>query len=142
MSTDICVNRHSNTNLRQYSSMSIGNRIKQKRLALGMNQEELAKKLGIAQGTLSNLETGVTKAQAGHTLAELCRVLKTTPRFIIEGIGDSAVPTRPDEDQAVIELLRSMTPDQKQMLLRLGQALLGNQSQPPDPEKSSLHISD
>lgn len=38
--------------------MSIGNRVRQARKAAGMTQQQLAKKAGIKQPTLSELETG------------------------------------------------------------------------------------
>lgn len=136
------VNRPANIVSGEDMPMTIGARIKERRVALGLNQEELAKKVGIAQGTLSNLETGKTEAPSGPTLAELCKVLKTTSRWIMEGKGDPAVPAFNTEDeQTVLELLAAMTPEQRQAFVRIGQALIGTAPQPPDPQQPKLHIS-
>ena len=40
--------------------MSIGERIKKRREELGMSQLELAKRVGVTQGSIGNYETGVS----------------------------------------------------------------------------------
>ena len=50
----------------------IGEKIIRKRKALGLTQSELAKRAGIAQSTLSNIEKGEQRPQFDTTLA-ICR---------------------------------------------------------------------
>lgn len=49
----------------------IGGNVKQARLAAGLSQEELARKLGVTVMTVSRLERGVVK---DPTVSMLCRV--------------------------------------------------------------------
>jgi transcriptional regulator with XRE-family HTH domain len=55
---------------------------KRARLRLGLNQTELAEKLGVAQSYISDLESG-NKAPLVPTLAELAEALETTPAKLI-----------------------------------------------------------
>ena len=52
----------------------LGERIKKIRMAAGINQVELAEKLGIAQSTLSGYETGFSMPNYSmvEKIAELC----------------------------------------------------------------------
>lgn len=52
----------------------IGEKIVKKRKAMGLTQNELAKKAGIAQSTLSNIEKGKQRPQF-DTMSAICRVL-------------------------------------------------------------------
>lgn len=52
----------------------IGEKIIRKRKELGLTQSELAKKAGIAQSTLSNIEKGKQRPQF-DTISAICRVL-------------------------------------------------------------------
>lgn len=134
---DICQYRPIDTPLSHYRSMSIGSRIRQRRKELGYTQVELAKLAGIKQGTLSDLETGVTDAPAGDTLAGLCKGLRTTARWIIYGTGDHAVHAPNEEEQAALALYRLMTPDQAATWMRLGRALLDD---PPPSYSDEIPI--
>lgn len=71
-----------------------GRRIKQLRLALGINQRQLARAIGIAPPSLSELETGKTKEPSGPVLARLCKALGTNQDFLITGKGSSAAYTQ------------------------------------------------
>ena len=52
----------------------IGEKIIRKRKELGLTQSELAKRAGIAQSTLSNIEKGKQRPQF-DTISAICRVL-------------------------------------------------------------------
>lgn len=56
----------------------MGYKIKEKREALRMTQEELAKKSGVSRTTISNLENGTERATSSKTLLKLARALDTT----------------------------------------------------------------
>ena len=56
----------------------MGYKIKEKREALKMTQEELAKKSGVCRTTISNLENGTERATSSKTLLKLARALDTT----------------------------------------------------------------
>ncbi len=89
--------------------MSIGSRIRQAREARHLKQGELAKAIGIAQASLSLLESGRSASPKGTTLTELARVLHVEPSWILTGRG----PMTSDEQQK---------PDQPE-ILQIWQAL-------------------
>lgn len=76
---------------------TIGQRVKYLRELRGLKQDALAKMSGITQPTLSLIETDKTAMPAGGTLAALCKVLRTTPEFLVAGAGD------PDSIDAAIQ---------------------------------------
>jgi transcriptional regulator with XRE-family HTH domain len=65
--------------------MNIGQRIREEREAQGMKQGELATKAGIAQATLSELESG--KNTSSVFLASIADVLGVNPRWLETGRG-------------------------------------------------------
>lgn len=67
--------------------MSMADRIRALRKELSLSQPELAKRCQISQPSLSNIESGKTVELAGTTLANLCRVLRSTPDYIVFGRG-------------------------------------------------------
>lgn len=56
----------------------MGYKIKEKREAMKMTQEELAQKSGVCRTTISNLENGTERATSSKTLLKLARALDTT----------------------------------------------------------------
>ena len=60
----------------------IGGRIKAKRKAAGKTQEQLAEKLSVTVGYVSQLERGVTKISL-DTLSEICSVLHCDMSFFV-----------------------------------------------------------
>lgn len=62
----------------------IGSRIKAKRKAAGKTQEQLAEKLSVSVGYISQLERGVTKISL-DTLSEICSILNCDMPFFITG---------------------------------------------------------
>jgi transcriptional regulator, XRE family len=60
-----------------------GNKIKERRLALGMTQEELAKKMGFkTKASISRIESGDRNLPA-HKIKRLAEVLETTPSYLM-----------------------------------------------------------
>lgn len=100
-----------------------GQRIKAKRLALGLKQIPLAKAAGITQGTLSAIEKGHTKALYGATLVGLTEGLGVSPEWIQTGIDrPAAVP-----DAEFRDLLGKLDLSDRWRYLALGYALLAEQ---------------
>ena len=63
--------------------MEKGNKIKERRLALGMTQEELAKKMGFkTKASISRIESGDRNLPA-HKIKRLAEVLETTPSYLM-----------------------------------------------------------
>lgn len=77
--------------------MTIGDRVKSRRLELGLSQEELAVKSNTTQQSIFNVETGKTKSP--RNLLELAKALSVSPEYLKHG-GDKPVSqnaVQPDE---------------------------------------------
>ena len=73
--------------------MTVGSRIKEARRYLGLSQSELAKKVGLTQATLSDLESD--KSKGSSRLASIAHALKVRPYWLETGRG-SALADDPD----------------------------------------------
>lgn len=62
--------------------MSIGERIKSRRLELGLTLEDIGKILGVNRSTVKRYENGETKRISPKTIEKLSVILKTTPEYL------------------------------------------------------------
>jgi len=92
--TDIEVNRYAENNLPHYARMqppvfaSFGPRLQYWRKLRGYKKQgALAEKLGIKQGSLSELESGESKAPSAEVLLKLSDLLGLRPRYLLFGEG-------------------------------------------------------
>jgi transcriptional regulator with XRE-family HTH domain len=65
----------------------MGERIKERREALGKNQRWLASELGVDRCTVSRYESGSTRKIALLTLEKMSEVLETTKEYLLYGTG-------------------------------------------------------
>lgn len=89
---------------------SIGERVKALRERRDLKQGALAKRIGVTQSAISQIESGLTETLRGEVLAGLCRELGAMPDYIMYGKGRAI-----DHETAVLlgELYRaaqSLTP--------------------------------
>ncbi|TNE75516.1 MAG: helix-turn-helix domain-containing protein [Gammaproteobacteria bacterium] len=66
--------------------MKLGGRVKQRRCELGWSQEELSKRSGIGQGTISKMER--TDQGTSTFVVELAEALGVSPKWLQTGRGD------------------------------------------------------
>lgn len=95
-------------------------RIKEIRLQNGISQKQLALAIGVAQNTLSQYENG-KRAPDFDTMARISDYFHVSVDYLL-GRDEEKPPTVISEeqnsmDEALMKYVRSMTPDQKQMLL-------------------------
>lgn len=76
--------------------MSIGQRIKQSRRALGLSQSQLAARVGLTQATLSDLEN--EKSKGTNKVASIAAALKVRPLWLETGRG---VPSDDESERDV-----------------------------------------
>lgn len=69
--------------------MSIGDRIKLRRKALGLTLEEVAGRLGISRQTMSRYETGIISNIPSDRMEKLAEILDTSPAYFM-GWSDTA----------------------------------------------------
>lgn len=73
---------------------TIGSRIRERRLALGLTQEEIAWEAGVSQGSVSHYEHGNIEIPLG-VLLDLCRALDVPPVSVVPGLAEPPLE-RPD----------------------------------------------
>ncbi|MGI9861348.1 helix-turn-helix transcriptional regulator [Moorella naiadis] len=85
----------------------LGNRIKQKRLELGLTQEDVAKKIGVNRSTVSSWEIG-RREPDGEILAKLANILQCSTDFLLRNKTSSLQQKDPVEENwpEVLQVLR------------------------------------
>jgi transcriptional regulator with XRE-family HTH domain len=97
---------------------TVGQRIRELREARKLTQQQLAKSLGIKQGSLTQLETGKSKAPASTTLTKLARVFEVDPEWLMTGRGNQQPISSLGEDESELVLLfRSLSQEGRQYVL-------------------------
>tara|TARA_R110002096_G_scaffold147466_2_gene307285 strand:+ start:11114 stop:11530 length:417 start_codon:yes stop_codon:yes gene_type:complete len=85
--------------------------LKKARIAAGMTMEVVAKRLGIAQSTLSRIETGDTGVTS-QRLADLCAVYGVKPSTLLDAAAVNSMSDRElDRIGAVIEFVEQVLAD-------------------------------
>jgi transcriptional regulator with XRE-family HTH domain len=96
----------------------VGKRVRGLRKALGLTQEQLSRRAGVSQPTISHIERGHTADLTGANLSALCVVLRTNADFLLHGKGSPSPPLQAElEERELIDLFRQMSPDHQQALL-------------------------
>ena len=71
--------------------MVFRDRLKEKRLAAGMTQAELAEKAGVSARTIQNYEMGTRKPRNLEVIQKIAEVLQTTPDYLLGSSGTYVV---------------------------------------------------
>ena len=103
----------------------IGDRVRDRRLQLGLRQVELAKQAGITQPSLSAIERGDSKTVKGNTLMRLAGALAINPEYLRTGRGSTAFPIDPNADESeALGIYRALPPNLRQAWIDSGHALV------------------
>lgn len=78
--------------------MTIAQRIREKRLAAGMNMTELANKVGVSTSAVSNWEAGNTTPR-GDAFYNLARALRTDEAYLRDGVTTAPAGAAPKAEQ-------------------------------------------
>jgi transcriptional regulator with XRE-family HTH domain len=70
----------------------IGERIKEVRKALGINQTDFAARLGSVQNTITGYETG-RRVPSNQVIASICREFRVNEEWLRTGAGEMFVPS-------------------------------------------------
>jgi transcriptional regulator with XRE-family HTH domain len=105
----------------------IGNRIKMARIAAGLNQSELARRIGISRSSMSSLESGESKAPKASTLLKIAAVLDANAHWLLTGQGDPKTPSA-SSDADLITMMMKLTPQNRSALQAAALALLASQN--------------
>jgi transcriptional regulator with XRE-family HTH domain len=112
----------------------IATRLRERRIALGLTQQQVAGMLGITYQQAHKYETGANRVSAGR-LHQLARVLGVEPGYFYEGLG-SGEPARPParQQRQMLELARNfaaLARPQQEALCELVRALAGVEEAAP-----------
>lgn len=104
--------------------MRMADRIKQARLAKGLNQAQLAKLAGISQATVSEIETGTSKEPAAIHIWNIAQALRKPFRYLLTGVGaQDGLPDNAEEAELIV-LYRNLNEANKEAWRASGEALL------------------
>lgn len=111
------------------NSRLIGKRIKFRREAAGLSQEQLAERLELSKNHISSIECGKSMVTTKGLLA-LCDVLGGTPNYYL--IGELS----PEAD-SITSLIRLLNPAEQKTLIRLLNAYLEQEQASVPKSKNS-----
>lgn len=124
--------------------MTPGDRIKERRLALGLTLEELGKKVGVGKSTVRKWETGYIANMRRDKIAKLADALGVSPLYIM-GIEETDEPDsidflqhfsehqKPTDNQLKLIDLASRLPDSElAVLISAAQSLVELHRSPDD----------
>lgn len=111
------------------NSRLIGKRIKFRREAAGLSQEQLAERLELSKNYISSIECGKSMVTTKGLLA-LCDVLGGTPNYYL--IGELS----PEAD-SITSLIRLLNPVEQKTLIRLLNAYLEQEQASVPKSKNS-----
>lgn len=109
------------------TATEIGERIKKRRIELGLTQTDIKEATGISSGNMSDVERG-NRFPSIPTLMQLCSVLNCTSDYILTGLSpvsekatDNNIPT---SVSYLIELFSSLSDDDVDDLTALAEVKL------------------
>jgi transcriptional regulator with XRE-family HTH domain len=86
----------------------VGARIRERRVMLGLTQQQLAEMIGVTYQQAHKYERGVNRVSAGR-LYEIAHMLNTPIAYFYEGIGDGKPLTVPTHQRMLLEIARNFT---------------------------------
>jgi transcriptional regulator with XRE-family HTH domain len=104
----------------------VGDRIHERRIMLGLSQQQFAELIGVRYRQAHNYERGINRVSAGR-LFEIARVLAVPVGYFYEGIGEEPVRPVPHRERMVLEITRNFADitdeHHRQALIALTRAL-------------------
>lgn len=112
----------------------IGRRIRARRTELEMTVDEMAEKLGKNRATVYRYESGDIKDFPTSVLADIAKVLRTTPADLMGYINNPADTS--DQEQKLLEIYRNLNASGKEELLKHAKLLSESKSYTANTELS------
>jgi transcriptional regulator with XRE-family HTH domain len=86
----------------------VGLRIRERRVMLGLSQQQMANLIGVTYQQAHKYERGINRVSAGR-LFEISRVLKVPVGFFYEGIDDEDSGELPTRQRLCLEVARNFS---------------------------------
>ena len=103
--------------------MSVQHIIKRRRLELGLTLREVAKALGVAEGTVSRYESGDIQNMGIDKIEALSRVLNCSPGYLM-GWEEIKTPAYTSDEEAILDKFRKLNHTGRKKLAERADELL------------------
>lgn len=105
-------------------SPKIGDRIYERRDALGLTLEDVAVELGVNRSTVKRYESGETTRIPLSRIRQLAGILKTTPEYLL-GLDDrqDEIPAFDEDVIVMARVLQSVPPEKRELFSRMLQMM-------------------
>ena len=103
--------------------MTLGKRIKDIRMRLGLNQTELAKRAGVTQATLSRYEDNLVPYPRMQVLLRIAAALDASPEYLINGKGSQHLASESGQINDLVNICKDLSPEAVSMLVAAAKAL-------------------
>jgi transcriptional regulator with XRE-family HTH domain len=84
----------------------VARRMRERRVVLGLSQQQLAERIGFTFQQIHKYENGINRIAAG-VLERIARTLGVGPEFFYEGLGDASAQS--DRPRALLSLAQDFT---------------------------------
>ena len=101
----------------------VGAEIKRRRMIAGISQNQLAKRAGCAQSTLSAIEK-TTKKPSTETLSCIADALGCTVSELMGEKAEDAVPSLTRQERELLQIFRQLNPTGRESVLGAAQGIL------------------
>ncbi|MBQ9122393.1 MAG: helix-turn-helix transcriptional regulator [Lachnospiraceae bacterium] len=106
-----------------YARLETGDRIRQRRLMLGLTQDEMAEKIDRASKYYADIERG-SCGMSVETLMALSETLNLSMDYIIYGASKSETETNQSQITAILDTLQTFPEHKQQYALKMLQLFL------------------
>jgi transcriptional regulator with XRE-family HTH domain len=107
----------------------VAQRVRERRVILGLSQQQLAQRIGLSFQQIHKYENGINRIAAG-VLERIARTLGVGPEFFYEGLGEARAQS--DRPRALLSLAQDFTrldTAQQHASLNLSRALAGTDTE-------------
>lgn len=117
--------------------MEIKDKIRTRRLQLGLTMEELANKVGVAKSTIKKWESGQINSMRQSKILALANALKVEPTYLIfedENYNNNATELTPNNniasispiDNVILSLFQNLNEKDKTRVIKFATKLISN----------------
>lgn len=103
--------------------MCMANRIKERRLAMGFTQEELAEKLGLQKSAIAKYENGRVENIKRSIISKMSDILECSPSYLMGWSEADHIVKLDDNEELLIESYRSIPVESKRRLMKYASTL-------------------
>ena len=108
--------------------MTTGQRMKNRRIELGITVQDIAKSLNISVATVYRYEKGDIEKVPGKILEPLAKILQTTPAYLMGWESSTtSSPKKVDSSEELVNIYEQLIPNNQKKVLTYSKSLLSAQ---------------